>query len=1047
MSNHSYSASNKISGTLHNHDLSFTGNSFQGSNLYFNTGGGGSADLNCRKALFLTNPADDRGEVATDKPSLVRKVCEWILGHTNFKSWASNNTEPQLLWISGGSGMGKTMMSLFLLERLEMDEELRGSQDDILLFYFIDMRNEKRNTAVSLLRGLIHMLLKARPALMSHLLPDFEIQKEALFAKTSLEALWRIFVSMLRDPAIGTVRCLVDGLDECLEDSLVRLLRKITTLFEQERYVQHTARLNGNQNPAFAKLKLILVSREAPACILDNLAVFPRINISASSAGNYVPKVSVNQDTTPNAASSITKPDARLADMVRLAMQKKKASQDVNDPDTAHNVDQTPPQHSFATLSLGDSSSPQPAHNVRPEPVAQQAADQYTFDDPVEDDDEDEAQSPSSNPSNEQDTDSKVQWAFQVQPVEQSSDEEPELGQGSLEHYIDARVSELSEEMRYAESISTLVGAGLRSRGDGTFLWVDLAVDEIKRHPSQQVEDAVDQLLPGVDNMYSRSLLQIAPSLAPLAACLLRWVVAARRPMSLGELSAALTLVGFTASDPRNMVKQGVAACRGLLALKEEDGTVQLPHLSVKDFLTATTGPLWSDANLSQFHVNTAQVDSEIAAVCLRYLEQGCLAAGWVSGDVNDPAKQQRLGQFPLLEYAVLFWPDHLRTATHRRIDLNSPFFQHNSSIRKNWWLTYYNWTLGKSYYMIPRNVNLLHLAAYVNIPSIAQQMEDVGSLFSRLDSQDSYPSTPLDIAANMGNLEMFKFLLDRGADRRSAGEGDVFNLACAKGQSRILEYLLDLGYDLNQKTDLSIKEGFKSLAKSFRWAHGMVDEAMSMKRDHWSLLISDSGLGATALHNACMYGHASVVELFLQRGADISIVTDTGWTALHTAAWTGQLECVKVLLQHGADILVKVEKGLTALHCAASRGKTPVVSFLLESGTPVDEMETIGKTPLHLAVSAGWFETVEVLLSAGADVEAQSRKEETPLQVAVRKERPKAVQMLLAVGASQAVTNSEGKTPAEVLRAIKYPTKLQKEIIRILDTFGTPNYSALDPV
>jgi hypothetical protein len=63
--------------------------------------------------------------------------------------------------------------------------------------------------------------------------------------------------------------------------------------------------------------------------------------------------------------------------------------------------------------------------------------------------------------------------------VEKSGGEEPEYAQGSLEHDTDARLFDLtaSEEMRYTEPVSTLLGTGPRRRRDGTFLWLDFALD------------------------------------------------------------------------------------------------------------------------------------------------------------------------------------------------------------------------------------------------------------------------------------------------------------------------------------------------------------------------------------------------------------------------------------------------------------------------------------------------------------------------------------------------------------------------------------------
>jgi hypothetical protein len=52
-----------------------------------------------------------------------------------------------LLWISGGPGKGKTMLSIFLTEELEKMENAE------LLFYFCNHQDEKRNIAVAVRDG------------------------------------------------------------------------------------------------------------------------------------------------------------------------------------------------------------------------------------------------------------------------------------------------------------------------------------------------------------------------------------------------------------------------------------------------------------------------------------------------------------------------------------------------------------------------------------------------------------------------------------------------------------------------------------------------------------------------------------------------------------------------------------------------------------------------------------------------------------------------------------------------------------------------------
>ena len=56
---------------------------------------------------------------------------------------------------------------------------------------------------------------------------------------------------------------------------------------------------------------------------------------------------------------------------------------------------------------------------------------------------------------------------------------------------------------------------------------------------------------------------------------------------------------------------------------------------------------------------------------------------------------------------------------------------------------------------------------------------------------------------------------------------------------------------------------------------------------------------GKTPIFYAAEYGHAKLVQLYLDRGADPMVENNNGWTVLHAAVNGDKLECVSGVLEH----------------------------------------------------------------------------------------------------------------------------------------------------
>jgi uncharacterized protein len=119
--------------------------------------------------------------------------------------------------------------------------------------------------------------------------------------------------------------------------------------------------------------------------------------------------------------------------------------------------------------------------------------------------------------------------------------------------------------------------------------------------------------------------------------------------------------------------------------------------------------------------------------------------------------------------------------------------------------------------------------------------------------------------------------------------------------------------------------------------------------------------------------------------------------TALHVASRNGHTEIVEMLLEKGADVNAKTNEGITALIRASEKGHTETVARLLEKGADVNAKDSDGWTALMWASRNGHAETVTILLEEGADVNAKDNYflGSTALDIAIKKEHPEIVKLL----------------------------------------------------
>ena len=206
----------------------------------------------CLRQLSETDPEDDKAAIEGRKGKRVDGTCSWILDNPCFKSWDENSSN-EILWFLGSPGVGKTMIFCFLIDHLVRIES--ASNDTVLAYYMCNDTDfdNKRNTAISIIGGLLYQLLQKRRRLFKRVLPEFR--------KTDLgkpQALLRLFWHIITaahtaDPGLRRVFIVIDALDECQASSRKQILESLASHL--------TSRSSAQRQGQQLELKIAISSR------------------------------------------------------------------------------------------------------------------------------------------------------------------------------------------------------------------------------------------------------------------------------------------------------------------------------------------------------------------------------------------------------------------------------------------------------------------------------------------------------------------------------------------------------------------------------------------------------------------------------------------------------------------------------------------------------------------------------------------------------------------------------------------------------------------
>jgi len=860
---------NSGTGTQSNHYQAGTGNNkFNAhSQTFYNTSGALTEQEKisaCLNALVAIRPEDQRAALISAKGDRVEGTCEWMKDDEAYQSLLHGDT--RLLWIQGGPGKGKTILSIYLTKHLELMHKV--------VFFFCQADDEARRSATHVMRSLIWQLAEQNPACACHLPLYLYPPKDKQAVLDSRETLWSLFKKMADDLRSSVIFCLLDGLDECDDHSRQWLVTKFMGICTMH-----------GPGAGTSTVRTIIVSR---------------------------PKV--------------------------LGLRADKCI--LLDPDNSDRIGRD---------------------------IA----------------------------------------AFVRNKVDELSDQ--------LENLSDESRSKFKSRMH----------AGLMDRAESTFLWVGFAATELLQQATMTQMEAVMQQLPkGLPALYDRMLLQIDASHRHISSKILRWVAMAARPLNVDELGVIIGSEesGSVPSDQR--IIDQILICGSFITISDagEDGThelntdgsrsrtVSLVHESAREYLTvAHTRHI---AALESFHFEPSVVHLEMAKTCLVYIGQNdglyipynrssrALLDQSIRSETSSSRSSSSSITLGFSIYATFYWPEHARLSgdCFKQLFAAAPmFFAKRSSLRDRWWTDVSDsslYRLGHDAFS-RHDIPALHMASFLGIASwVTELLKPKLGFLPRLwqnRSHGAYGLRPLMYASIGGHTVVVDQLLRNCAKANSKDRNKETALHHAVRHERVevARLLLKRGVDAEAKD----REGYSALHAAAQIGNVMLVRQLL---EHTVSLESrcngfqyESKDGCTPLHLAVGYGHADVMEILLDKGAEVDSRNTHKQTPLHMATDRGYVERSLILLRKGASVHARSDVGTTPLHHASmdSPPNQTLLGILLDAEADVNARTHAGETPLHLAAynRHASEETLSVLLQAGAELGARTSSGMTPLHAAAQ--------------------------------------------------------------
>lgn len=233
----------------------------------------------CLKSLGVANPMLRTKDIIARKNEVLKDCYKWVFqtkSYQDFMDWQSEDT-PNLLWVQGQAGTGKTMLLAGIME--ELNTFSANSVSPTTLHFFFQDKDGQTDQSLIAVKSLLWLLLSQYPYLVQYVHEVQGSQGNLFDGDYAFTITSDLIKTMLQDDRIDPVILILDALDECEYKARTMLTNFLGSLLQ----------LNSRDN---GRVKVLISSRpleEIKIAVKGIKSTIPRATIEVDNISLEAP--------------------------------------------------------------------------------------------------------------------------------------------------------------------------------------------------------------------------------------------------------------------------------------------------------------------------------------------------------------------------------------------------------------------------------------------------------------------------------------------------------------------------------------------------------------------------------------------------------------------------------------------------------------------------------------------------------------------------------------------------------------------------------------